>query len=438
MKLIEIIEENEKTLSKKADTLGGEYKGPCPWCGGKDRFTVWPFKDRYICRKCKRNGDSIDFLQKKRGMTYHQACEYLGVKTNFKKKTKISYLSPKWTPRLIKIPSLKWQEQARIILNRSINYLSGPFGKRFNTLLIERGIDASMIKRYSLGYNRKDIYASRNEWGLPESLNETGEPKKLWIPRGHVIPMLDKAGNILRLRIRRTLAKNDDSQKYIIITGSHMGFMQFEYNKKNPSMILESELDSILCDSLRGDRVNFYAVGNASARPDVETHEKLINSKILFSLDNDEAGKAEFDWWSKQYLDTIEKFCPTNKDVGEFFQAGGDVGKWIDEAAGLKNEYSLCTYDYQPLQPDTAKMSQEEFIRQYEQIPTPEPEKITKPSHKLTVDTNTDRSCLNGYYCNFIKHKFNKEFNYHRKVCMLQEDNEDSIFDKGCPKGLWY
>ncbi len=424
MKLIEIIEEENCTLQKVAGTLGGEYKGKCPWCGGKDRFTVWPLRDRFICRKCKKSGDSIDFLQKKRGMNYTESCKFLGLKTNFKKKTKISYLSPKWEPRIIKNPPLKWQEQARIILNRSINYLSGPFGKRHRAFLNERGINPSMIKRYSLGYNRKELYASRNEWGLSESINETtGKQKKVWIPTGHIIPMFDRAGNILRLRIRRTFIKNDDSQKYIITPGSSMGFMQFQYNKKNPSMIVESELDAMLCDNVSGHYVNVYAVGNASARPDVETHRKLMNSKILFSLDNDKAGQAEFDWWGKQYMDTKRKFCPTNKDVGDFFKAGGDVKKWIDEDAKETNEYAGCTYDYQP-------------IPQLDKEPKPKPR--PKPSHKLIVDTKTDRTCLNGYYCNFIKYKFNKEFNYQRKVCMLQEDNEHSILDKGCPKGLWY
>lgn len=423
MKLIEIIEEDNYTLKKVANTHGGEFKGPCVFCGGKDRFTVWPFKDRFICRKCKKNGDSIDYLQKKRGMNYAQSCEYLGINKDFKKKTKISYIRQKWTPRIIKNPSPKWQEQARIILNQSKNYLSGPFGKRYRTVLEERGINVSMIKRYCLGFNRRDVYAPRKEWGLPESISETtGKPKKIWIPRGHVIPMLDRAGNILRLRIRRLYNKKDDSQKYIIIPGSHTGFMQFQYNPDNPSMIVESELDAMLCDDLRGHCVNVYAVGNASARPDENTHQKLRNSKVLFSLDNDEAGKAEFDWWKKQYCYTTEKFCPTNKDVGEFFAAGGDVGKWIDEDSDYKNEYAGCEFEQLPIPPDKAD----------------KPKPITKPSHKLIVDTTTDRSCLNGKYCNFISFKLNKEFGYHRKICMLQEDNEDSIFDKGCPKGFWY
>lgn len=418
MQLIEIIEEENITLRKVANTHGGEYKGKCPWCGGKDRFTVWPIKDRFICRKCKKSGDSIDYLQKKRGMNYADACEYLGIKANFKKKTKISYIRPEWTPRIIKIPSLTWQKQARNILKRSQAYLLETFGKKHMMFLSERGINYASARRYGLGYNRKDIYASRSAWGLDEILKDNGEPKKVWIPKGHIIPMLDQAGNVMRLRIRRTLMKNDNSDKYIIVPGSHTGYMQFQYNPDNPSMIIESELDSMLCDHLRGHCVNVYAVGNASARPDEETHEKLMNSKILFSLDNDDAGKAEFDWWKKQYLDTTEAVTPVAKDAGDFFASGGDVGKWIDQYLTKTD-----TLTNEPSQhPDKA----------------PKPKPIIKPSHKSKVDPITDKSCFNGYYCNFITYKHNKEFGYHRKICILQEDNEDSIFDKGCPKGHWF
>ena len=55
-----------------------EYAGPCPECGGNDRFVVWPDKGRFWCRQCDKHGDLIDFLQWQRGMTYAQACQAAG------------------------------------------------------------------------------------------------------------------------------------------------------------------------------------------------------------------------------------------------------------------------------------------------------------------------------------------------------------------------
>lgn len=62
----------------------GEYSGPCPTCGGDDRFIVWPDeggeeRGRYYCRGCRDSDDAIGFLQKHRGYSYPDACKALGL-----------------------------------------------------------------------------------------------------------------------------------------------------------------------------------------------------------------------------------------------------------------------------------------------------------------------------------------------------------------------
>ena len=39
MSLLDLMAQ-ETTLRKVASTQGREYAGPCPWCGGRDRFRV--------------------------------------------------------------------------------------------------------------------------------------------------------------------------------------------------------------------------------------------------------------------------------------------------------------------------------------------------------------------------------------------------------------
>ncbi len=43
---------HDTQLRKVAATNGGEFAGPCPFCGGKDRFHVQPNKNRWLCRGC--------------------------------------------------------------------------------------------------------------------------------------------------------------------------------------------------------------------------------------------------------------------------------------------------------------------------------------------------------------------------------------------------
>lgn len=46
-----------------------EYAGPCPWCGGNDRFVVFLDSGRFMCRHCSPNGgDVIDYYCKAEGL----------------------------------------------------------------------------------------------------------------------------------------------------------------------------------------------------------------------------------------------------------------------------------------------------------------------------------------------------------------------------------
>ena len=78
--LLSILEQHT-TLDRVASTRGGEYAGPCPACGGTDRFRVWPYdtKPRYWCRRCGRHGDTADALQEFDGLNKRDALSIAGV-----------------------------------------------------------------------------------------------------------------------------------------------------------------------------------------------------------------------------------------------------------------------------------------------------------------------------------------------------------------------
>lgn len=63
---------------------GTEWAGPCPWCGGTDRFVVTvdggqDGKGRYFCRQCGVKGYASDFLEQFHKMTRQEAREALGL-----------------------------------------------------------------------------------------------------------------------------------------------------------------------------------------------------------------------------------------------------------------------------------------------------------------------------------------------------------------------
>lgn len=54
-----------------------ELAGPCPLCGGRDRFSVNSVKRLWHCRGCQRGGDVLDFVRHVDGCSFLEAVETL-------------------------------------------------------------------------------------------------------------------------------------------------------------------------------------------------------------------------------------------------------------------------------------------------------------------------------------------------------------------------
>lgn len=55
----------------------GELVGPCPGCGGTDRFSINPRKGVIFCRGCDAKGDQVALVQLALGMDFRAALEWL-------------------------------------------------------------------------------------------------------------------------------------------------------------------------------------------------------------------------------------------------------------------------------------------------------------------------------------------------------------------------
>jgi len=70
----------EAELARRGITLkrvGAELVGPCPVCGGHDRFGVNVRKQLWNCRRCDKGGDVIDLVRHLDGVTVIEAVEIL-------------------------------------------------------------------------------------------------------------------------------------------------------------------------------------------------------------------------------------------------------------------------------------------------------------------------------------------------------------------------
>lgn len=131
--------------------------GPCPWCGGTDRF--WIKGNRYTCRGCGLNGDSIEFLMRKENLQFAEAVAFL---TGYRGDgAQVARLANLQTPGQRKAPEQKpiegpagdWMAKAEQLAASAHNrLLDTPDASPGRDYLLGRGIDPGAWATFGLGY----------------------------------------------------------------------------------------------------------------------------------------------------------------------------------------------------------------------------------------------------------------------------------------------
>jgi hypothetical protein len=57
-----------------------------------------------------------------------------------------------------------------------------------------RGLTPDTVRRLGIGWNPQDRFEAREAWGLEPELNDKGNPRRVWLPAGLVIPSRRKSG----------------------------------------------------------------------------------------------------------------------------------------------------------------------------------------------------------------------------------------------------
>lgn len=344
MGILEAVSGRSPGIKKVSSTNGGEYAGPCPVCGGDDRFRVWPEKGRFWCRGCGEKGDLIQYFRWAEGMSYPDASRAAGQDPKeYDRRRRYTHpeLPPEGTaeprvPAEHAAPADGWRAHAEKFADACRQaLLENPAA--LARLADERGLTAASVERFGLGLNPADAWRDRAAWGLPpETSDKTGKPKRLWLPRGLVIPTLVD-GRLARLKIRRPVADADPEKggfgpRYYFVPGSSAAVMRIGDGAR-AYVVVESELDALLIAQEAGELAGVIALGTAGAKPDAGTDAQLAGAAaILVALDFDQAGEKASAWWLDNYRQAVRWPPAAGKDPGEFFRAV-DVRAWV--LAGL-------------------------------------------------------------------------------------------------------
>jgi hypothetical protein len=141
-----------------------ELSGPCPKCGGDDRFHVK--QDTFFCRSCYDLGngkphDAIAFPEwLGKAIGFKESIEWLGgAPTGPANKP-----TPVAKPKVREWQSDTWQADARQRLAAAVAKLAGPEGAPGRKYLTDRGLLPETWRAWGLGY---ELYDSRPAIVLP-------------------------------------------------------------------------------------------------------------------------------------------------------------------------------------------------------------------------------------------------------------------------------
>jgi hypothetical protein len=349
----------EKTqLRKTAGTHGGEFVGPCPGCGGRDRFHVWPDRTDsrrservgiYWCRGCGKGGDVVQFLVDFDGKSYPEAFAALGLEAPAGGGRHV-YAAPRLpvaappaapaapapAPEKSAPPPDLWQQKALALVEHAEKALAE--NDYILKWLKKRGISRKTAAGMRLGWLSEDRWRSRASWGLPRELKADGSEKKLWIPAGLVIPLLEASGPegaaaVRRIRIRRF---SDQEPRYYNMPGSSMACRAHGLPNR-AAVIVENDLDAIMIAGQAADLAAVVAMGTSKAKPGPALTQLLAEcAVILVALDygdGDLSGGKGWTWWRQAFPQARRWPVLSGKDAGEAYAAGADIRAWI--LAGL-------------------------------------------------------------------------------------------------------
>lgn len=312
-------------LKRTAGTHGGEYHGPCPLCGGKDRLAVWPHavKPGWWCRQCNKGGDAIQYLREQ-GYSYPDACRALGIDSAARQPH--AHKAAPVAPDACEPPPAAWRASGgAFVLWAQQQLMSAPTARAY---LHGRGLTDATIAAAGLGYNPSALERSRATWGLAPDA-EHGD--RFWLPAGIVIPTrID--GTLWKIQIRRDVVR-DGQDRYKTVSGAANALYGADsVQPVRPALLVEGPFDALAVSQAAGDLIGVAACGTSGARRVRWLAQLALASTVLIGFDADAPGDTAAAYWLDA-LPQARRWRPWYADPAQMLQDGQDVRGWA--LAGL-------------------------------------------------------------------------------------------------------
>lgn len=295
---------------------GKAWLWPCPFHRERKGYSLAVWADGWRCfGACDDQGDLLDWLQHYRGMSFTEACQFLGAERGHPQSSTRG--RPTQTrPSEAQPPQTDWQRAAWRVVESAVKGLWSQAGERALQYLKGRGLRDSTIWGARLGY-------------LPGQPWEWLTMGKLAVPCGIVIPWV-VGTELWAVKVRRAAGL----PKYTQIAGgsAHGLYNAAQLEGHEAVLLVEGEFDALLAEQECGGLVGVATVGSASGSLNSHWLPLLLRCKtILVSYDADQAGRKGAA--RLQALTNRARLAPVpwGKDITEFVLQGGSVQQWLND-----------------------------------------------------------------------------------------------------------
>jgi len=289
------------------------------------------------CPADANGGDVIDFYRFWKGVDFKTAVAELSQRAGLESRSEKPPVPT--VPSAPVKPDPAWHARAEQFIVWAEKNLRGESGAGARAYLDkERGLSPETCKAFRLGYNPRALYDDPARWGL--------EGKKIWLPRGIVIPGFcheqpcyvkvrrplpgDKLGEYIGAWTRRDGAADI---KFGGPRGGRTVLFRLEFPDHLPVLVLaEGEWDAMLLWEYCPDLCDVGTSGGAGARFDALDLALLTRYlAVLVVHDDDKAGQQ-----GRAYIQALNErsqriipIRPPAHDLTDFWKTGGDLRAWI-------------------------------------------------------------------------------------------------------------
>ena len=327
MNIIEFLTNKGYQLKKNSD---GTFSGPCPFCGGNDRFTVFPNSGKWggvcTCRKCKstvcgklKTYNFADLLMLLDNLTESEALNIAKASSVAAVTDNSGTVHP--MSSVVNPDHQTWSSfMEGLTISAQQELLSNGSNWALNYLVNDRHLRLETIQALKLGYIPVDASVPAEKLGFTDGT-------KVTFFEGIFIPARDAEGRIIAVDLRR---KAGCKPKHFVIRGSQRR-PEILWGNKRALVLVESYLDAALiwqdCKDLCSVGVLYSA--QMKATPEFAAAVKDF-PVVIYAGDTDEAGANGFVYWHRNFR-ARRWLIPAKfgKDPCEGVDNGLNIREWV-------------------------------------------------------------------------------------------------------------